>query len=103
MFPKGRKQMAMLTLVGLLVVSGQAAQASGGGLPKQTAIVANEDRDTEAFFSWAWRWMRSLWEKNGPCIDPNGMCIQGGTGSTPIHPDQGVCIEPNGAPCLTSS
>jgi hypothetical protein len=99
MFPKGRKPMAMLTLAGLLAVSGPAARASGGGLPKQTAGVAQEIRAPEAFFSWAWRWMRSLWEKNGLCIDPNGMCI---TGSTPSHPDAGACIDPDGR-CITGS
>jgi len=102
MFPKGRKQTAVLTLVGLLVVSGPAARASGGALPKQTAEVAREDRDREAlFFSWAWHWIRSLWEKNGACIDPNGGCIQGGTGSAPSQVDHGPCIDPDGG-CVAS-
>jgi hypothetical protein len=103
MFPKGRKQTAMLTLVGLLVLGGPAARASGGGLSKHTAGVAQEDRDPAAFFSWAWRWVRSLWEKNGACIDLDGRCAEGGTGSTPSDLDQGACIEPNGKPCLTTS
>ena len=103
MFPKSRKQTAVLILVGLLVVTGPAARAGGGGLLKQMAQVAREDRDREAFFSRAWRWVRSLWEENGLCIDPNGGCIQGGTGSAPTHPENGLCIDPNGMPCLTSS
>lgn len=102
MFPKGRKQAAMLTLMGLLVLSGPAARASGGSLPKPTAGVAQEVRAPEAFFSWAWRWMRSLWEKGGACIDPDGRCAQS-TGSSPSDTDQGACIEPNGKPCLTTS
>ncbi|HEX4962561.1 MAG TPA: hypothetical protein VF173_17125 [Thermoanaerobaculia bacterium] len=104
MFPKGRKQMAVLTLVGLLGVSIPAAGAGRGALPKQTATVANRP---EAFFSWAWRWVRSIWEKNGACIDPdgreagphidpNGRCIQSGAGSTPSQPDNGPHIDPDG-------
>jgi len=59
--------------------------------------VAREDRDREAlFFSWAWHWVRSLWEKNGMCIDPDGRCAEGGTGSAPSQPDRGACIDPNG-------
>ena len=96
MFPKGRKQLAVVILMGLFITSGTAAQAGGGGLPNRPVRVVQKDRAPEPFFSWAWRWVLSLWEKNGLCIDPNGMCIQSDTGSTPIHPDQGACIEPNG-------
>lgn len=97
MFSKGRKLTVVLTLlVGLLVLSGPAARAGEGGLPKQPAGVAQEARAPEAFFSWAWRWMRSLWEKNGACIDPNGKCAESGTGSTPSTSDRGACIDPDG-------
>jgi len=97
MFPKGRKLTAVLALlVGLLVLSGSAARAGGASLPKQPVAGAQEARAPEAFFSWAWRWMRSLWEKNGACIDPNGKCAESGTGSTPSTSDRGACIDPNG-------
>ncbi|MFY9822721.1 MAG: hypothetical protein WAM82_15150, partial [Thermoanaerobaculia bacterium] len=76
-----------------------AARASGGGPPKQTASVAQEKLDPSAFFSLAWRWVRSLWEKNGMCIDPNGKCLQDGIGSSPSQLDQGPCIEPDGVAC----
>lgn len=113
MFPKGRKHTAVLTLVGLLVVIGPAG---GGGLPMPTAGVAQEDSH-EAFFSWAWRWMRSLWEKNGPCvdpdgrcgekdgacIDPDGRCRESGAGSTPSQLDDSACIDPNGLRCAASA
>jgi hypothetical protein len=97
MFPKGRKLTVVLALlVGLLLLSGPAARAGGGGLPIQPASVAQEVRAPAAFFSWAWHWMRSLWEKNGACIDPDGRCTPSGTGSTPSKLDQGPCIEPDG-------
>ena len=106
MFSKGRKQMVVLTLVGLLGVSIPAAGAGGGVLPRQMAGVV-QDRAPKAFFSWAWRWIQSIWEKNGACIDPdgreagphidpNGRCIQSGTGSTPSQPDNGPHIDPDG-------
>jgi len=104
MFPKGRKQTAVLTLVGLLMVSAPAARGGGGGgLPNQTAEVVREDRDREVFFSRAWDWIRSLWEKNGMCIDPDGRCAQGGTVSPPSQIDHGPCIDPNGGGCVASS
>ena len=93
MFLKGRKLTAVLALVvGLLVLSGPAARAGGGGLPKQPAGVTQEIRAPEAFFSWAWRWMRSIWEKNdaGACIDPDGRCL------THSQPDAGPHIDPDG-------
>jgi len=98
MFPKGRKLTVVLALlVSLLVTSGPAARAGGGGLPKQPAGVA-QVRGPETVF---WRWMRSLWEKNGMCIDPNGRCAES-TGSTPSQSDAGACIEPDGR-CVTRS
>jgi len=121
MFPQGRKQItALLILLGLLMMNVPAAIAGAGGpLPKQTAGVAHEDG--EAFFSRAWSWMRSLWEKNGPCIDPNGGCTPGGAlsqpeagpcidpdgrctlgGAAPSQLDHGPCIDPNGG-CMASS
>lgn len=108
MFSKGRKLTVVLALlVGLLVLSGSAARAGGASLPKQPAGVAQVVRDPAAFFSWAWRWMRSLWEKNGACIDPdgrcnslsqpNGACIDpNGSCSTLSQPDRGACIDPDG-------
>ncbi|MFY9824436.1 MAG: hypothetical protein WAM82_23875 [Thermoanaerobaculia bacterium] len=94
MFPKGRKLLAVLTLVGLFVLSGPAARA-GGGPPNRMVRTAQEVRAPEAFFAWAWLWVRSLWEKNGPCIDPDGRCLQS-TGSTSSSTDRGACIDPNG-------
>jgi hypothetical protein len=89
MFPKGRKLTVVLALLmGLLLLSGPAARAGGGGLPKQPAGVAQ--KVPTAVFSWAWRWMRSLWEKNGACIDPDGRCI------TSSQPDAGPHIDPDG-------
>lgn len=104
MFSKGRKLTVVLALlVGLLVLSGPAAQAGGRDFPTQPAGVAQEVRAPAAFFSWAWRWMRSLWEKNdaGACIDPDGRCAQS-TVSTPSQSDAGACIEPDGK-CSTRS
>jgi hypothetical protein len=120
MFPQGRKQItALLILLGLLMMNVPAATAGGGGpLPKQAVGVTHEDG--EAFFAWAWSWMRSLLEKNGPCIDPNGRCTPSGApiqleagpcidpngrctpGGAPVQLDQGLCIEPDGR-CMASS
>jgi hypothetical protein len=93
MFPQGRKQItALLILLGFLMMNVPAATAGGGGpLPKQAVGVAHENG--EAFFSWAWSWMRSLLEKNGPCIDPNGACAPSGA---LIQPKAGPCIDPDG-------
>jgi len=95
MFPKGRKQLAVVILVGLFITSGTAAQAGGGGLPNRPVRVAQADSVHEPFLSWAWHWVLSVWEKNGLCIDPNGLCAQS-TGSTPSDPDNGPHIDPNG-------
>jgi hypothetical protein len=94
MLRKCRTCAAVLTLMGLLMASVPAAGAGGG--------VGREIR--ESFLMWTWQWIGSLGEKSGGCIDPNGMCKQGGATSPPSHrrrprplgEKQGGCIDPDG-------
>jgi len=93
---KCRTCAAVLTLMALFMASAPAAEARGRGpLPKQAR---------ESFLAWTWQWIVSLGEKNGPCIDPDGMCKQDGTSNPPSHrrrprplgEKSGGCIDPNG-------
>ena len=94
---KCRTCAAVLTLMALLLASVPAEARGRGPLPKQHDI-------RESFLVWTWQWIRSLGEKSGACIDPNGICKQGGTGSPPSHrrrpplrgEKEGACIDPNG-------
>ena len=99
--PTAEQFTTLLVLLALLMMNSPAATAGGGPLPNHAAGVAHDDH--AAFLLRVWHWMQSLLE-NGPCIDPNGRCTQGGT--VPIsQPDNGMCIDPDGrcAPGGTST
>jgi hypothetical protein len=93
---------ALIALLCVLLTTASATAAGRGGSPaRRPQRVESRLHPGEILFSQAWRWMQSLWEKNGACIDPNGSCKESGAGA-PSQLDEGACIDPNGAPCVST-
>lgn len=57
-----------------------------GGAPAAAA----EEQGSPGFLSQAWEWVWSLWADEGMCIDPNGAPCAAASA------DEGACIDPDG-------
>lgn len=43
-----------------------------------------------------WKWLTSLWDKNGCMIDPDGRCISGAAPAQPTSTDNRCGLDPGG-------
>jgi hypothetical protein len=88
-----RKTLLLLLLVALAT----APWASAAAQSRPAAISASAPFD---LFSAGWRFLTSLWSKEGCRIDPDGRCMPQAAQPLPVpRTGEGCRIDPNGA-CL---
>jgi hypothetical protein len=94
-----RRKTILLLLIAVLAAAPWASAAGGPAVPGPAAVFAYAQLD---LFSSAWRFLTSLWSKEGCAIDPDGRCAPGAFQQSPstIKTDSGCAIDPNGH-CLT--
>jgi hypothetical protein len=89
-----RKSLAVLALAAALALplAQPAAAARAQRTPRPAPV---------SLWGQAWGWLTSLVEKEGSCVDPNGVLC--GRVSQQPYLDAGGCVDPDGRQCTPSA
>lgn len=86
-----RKSLFLFLLIALVATPWAAA----GGPRPESPRAAHAVEDVP-FFGNFWRFLRSVWEKEGCNIDPDGRCVNEPAQTPPLQPKEGCGIDPWG-------
>jgi hypothetical protein len=93
MFSKRMSRIAQVTLIATLCLAPMAQAGVRSGERGKSKPAASR---VQAVFQSFWHGVVSLFEKNGPGIDPDGKPLPGSGNNTGT--DEGPSIDPSGAP-----
>lgn len=91
-----RRKILLLLLVAILITPWASAASLRQQSPRGEQAV-----ESVPIFGQFWNLLRSVWEKEGCRLDPDGRCANAPAQNPPLQPKAGCRIDPNGR-CVDS-